>query len=600
MLGNLTSFMAPHARVRSMNGEELQADQRGSSMSQREYVHDCILAKGKAPLALTTAAAVAFALGLPVAPSSAEARQPPAAATDLRLRYVSRLEQCTASSASSAEIAAYDAASNSVLVTNAADNAIDVFKLDAEAKPAGCAQFSLGNYGSSVQSVAVKNGLAVAVVAADPITDPGSAVFFDPGNGQPIGQPILVGALPDMVTFDQNGSSVLVANEGEPRCYTSADPALATNPEGSVSIIQIVGGAPGNANIVDFSRFNGMEAELRAGGVRVGDWPGATVSEDLEPEYIAVSPDNKVAYVSLQENNAVAVIDLNTEAVTNILGLGLKNHRQGSNRLDASDRDLAANIRKWPVHGMYMPDSIAAFASAGGTYVVSANEGDGREYFYTYEEDGEEVEELCFTDETRVKDVTLAPGFRQPGNITGGLQDDENLGRLIVSKFFPSVFTMEGYSKLASFGGRSMSIWDAAGNLVWDSGDLVAQEVLKRIGEDNWVYGPIIGTTYTDGEEGIDARSDAKGSEPEAITTGVVNGRTLAFLGLERAGGIMMFDITNPRSPVFLQWQQTQDVSPEGLAFVPAEVSPTGEALLIAANEISGTTVIFRIEDLQD
>jgi hypothetical protein len=438
-------------------------------------------------------------------------------------------------------------------------------------------------------------------------------VFFDPTNPGGAATAIEVGALPDMVTFDYQGKRVFVANEGEPRCVDRngngvTDPTLATNPEGSVSIIEIVNGQPGPVTTVDFLAFNGSTAALQASGVRVGTWPGASVAEDLEPEYITVAKNGKTAYVSLQENNAVAIIDVASATVTDIVALGLKNHSLPGNALDASNEDDAANIRDWPVSGMYMPDAIASWKRKGATYVATANEGDGREYFNNANNDEDETgAELCFIDEARVKDMTLDGFFPLPDDIltVDELQDKENLGRLKVSVVFPSEFNggpppTDGtdpkdvaglaYTSLANFGGRSVSIWDSTGNLVWDSGDQIAQKVLEQIGEDAWVNGPVIGTTSEP-----DSRSDDKGAEPEAVAAGKAYGRNLVFVGLERSGGIMSFDATDPSAPTLLEWKQTNDISPEGMQFIKEGDSPTGTPLLVVSYEVSGTTTVFEI-----
>lgn len=550
------------------------------------------------------AAAVVLAATSPSALAQPGGDKATAAAKDIRLELLARLD--SGSGEAGAEVAVFDKLNALVLVTNGAENRIDIFPL-AGGAPAG---FDLSPYGAGVQSVAVSNGLAVAVVSADPVVEPGSAVFFDPAA--PGAGPLAVlevGALPDMVTFTHQGDRVLVANEGEPRCIDATgrgttDPASATNPEGSVTVIEIVGGMPAGARTVGFAAYDGREAELRAGGVRVGTWPGATVSQDLEPEYVAVSRDGKRAYVTLQENNAVAVIDPRSGALLDVVGLGLKDHTAPGDGLDASNRDDAANIRDWPVAGMYMPDAIAAWKSGGRTWIATANEGDGREYFAnaTNDEDGAGI---CFLDESRVKDLALAPGFPVPAGIAGDLQDDANLGRLKVSKVFPSTFTggppplddtdpedVPGlaYTSLASYGARSVSIWDEDGNLVWDSGEAIARAVLAAIGEDAWVNGPVPGTTSPP-----DERSDDKGAEPEGVAAGRAYGRDLLFVGLERAGGIVVFDATDPAAPTLLEWKQTEDISPEALQFVPEEDSPTGRALLVVSYEISGTTAVFEL-----
>jgi hypothetical protein len=95
---------------------------------------------------------------------------------------------------------------------------------------------------------------------------------------------------------------------------------------------------------------------------------------------------------------------------------------------------------------------------------------------------------------------------------------------------------------------------------------------------------------------GFDTRSDNKGPETEAIVTGVVNGRTYAFIGSERTGDLFVYDITNPVDPVFVQYINTpEDIALEGLQFVPAEQSPTGRPLVITACEVSFTVGVFEI-----
>ena len=115
--------------------------------------------------------------------------------------------------------------------------------------------------------------------------------------------------------------------------------------------------------------------------------PNATITKDLEPEYITVSHDSKTAWVTLQENNAIAMLDIPSATFTKIVGLGFKDHLLPANKLDASDRDVPGssnsgiiNIRNWPVLGMYQPDSIASYRVKGKTYLVTANEGDARDY----------------------------------------------------------------------------------------------------------------------------------------------------------------------------------------------------------------------------
>jgi DNA-binding beta-propeller fold protein YncE len=508
-----------------------------------------------------------------------------------------------------AEIVAFDDVNGLVLVTNGAEDRIDIF--DPAAPSALAGSVDLSGFGSGVQSVAVHGGLAVAVVAGATVVDPGSAVFFDPADPSASTSAVGVGALPDMVTFTPDGRWVLVANEGEPRCAGVTDPEDATNPEGSVSMIDVSSGVPGAVRTAGFSEFNDDRDALEQAGVRL-NWPAATVAQDLEPEYITVDKRSRTAWVTLQENNALAVVDIRAGEVSDIVPLGLKDHEAAGNELDASDRDNAANgqpnddpkFASWPVHGMYMPDGLDSWDRRGSSYLVTANEGDGREYFDNLANEAGGAE-LCFTDETRVKDLTLG----SPLSGVPDLAEDENLGRLKVSRTALSEFDgdepptgdtdpedVEGleYTKLASFGARSVTIWTPDGRVVWDSGSTLGRTVAAQ-DPDGWVRGP--------GEDEpawatafYDTRSDDKGVEPESVVHGKAYGRDLLFVGLERAGGIVTFDATNPSAPVLQGWTTTAGaISPEGIAFVSDEQSPTGRPLVLVAHEISGTTVAYEV-----
>ncbi len=173
-----------------------------------------------------------------------------------------------------------------------------------------------------------------------------------------------------MVNFTPNGQYLLVANEGEPNADYTVDP------NGSVSIINL---HARTISTVDFTQFNGKEDALRAQGIRIYG-PGATSAQDLEPEYIAVSEDSKYAWVSFQENNAAAAIDISRAQLIDIKSLGTKDHSLPKNALDVSNKDDAINIANWPIKGMYMPDSIDSYTYKGRNFIVSANEGDSRDY----------------------------------------------------------------------------------------------------------------------------------------------------------------------------------------------------------------------------
>ncbi|MBL9151878.1 MAG: choice-of-anchor I family protein, partial [Verrucomicrobiales bacterium] len=354
---------------------------------------------------------------------------------------------------------------------------------------------------------------------------------------------------------------LLVANEGE---YIVGGPGVTP---GSVSIVDVSGGfgAP-PVNTVGFTAFDGQAATLKAAGVRI--FGAELPSNDLEPEYIAVSPDGATAFVTLQENNAVAILNIATATFTNILPLGLKDF--STLLADFSDRDNAAGTGAMgvlktgnPVFGLYMPDAIASFQSGGQNYYVIANEGDDRDDFLTPDET------------SRVSSLDLDNGLF-PTETT--LKQNRNLGRLTVTlRGEDGQALVSPVQKLLALGGRSFSILNAAGAMVYDSGDFIEKTIHSY------------GTPFHD-----DSRSDNKAAEPEGATVGVVNGRTLAFIGLERANGVMVFDVTDVNTPTFVSFlHHAGDVSPEGLTFVSATESPSNKALLIVTNEVSNTVTIY-------
>ena len=276
---------------------------------------------------------------------------------------------------SAAEIPAYDAETKRLFVVNAQKGLVDVLDASKPEKPIHIAELSARTYlaNSEVNSVAVKNGIVALAVQAEQKTDTGIVVFFNAKDLSFISK-VSVGALPDMLTFSPDGKTVLVANEGEPNDDYSVDP------EGSVSIIDISNIKQPKASVADFKAWNTQKTDLLAKGVRIFG-PNASVAQDLEPEYITISADSKTAWVTLQENNAIARIDIAQQKVTDIYPLGYKDHGVVGNELDVSDKDKKIDIKTWAgLVGMYQPDSIANYQANGQTYLVTANEGDSREW----------------------------------------------------------------------------------------------------------------------------------------------------------------------------------------------------------------------------
>ncbi len=448
-----------------------------------------------------------------------------------------------------AEISTYDPATKRLfVVNNAVSSRVDVVDLQNPASPKFLQSIDITPYGGGVNSVAVKNGILAAAVEANVKQNDGKVVLFDTKTFALLKQ-VPVGALPDMVTFSPDGAFILSANEGEPSSDYTVDP------NGSISVISVAD----NFNVVtlDFTPFNNAQAELEARGLRVFG-PNATLAMDVEPEYITVSDDSKTAWVSLQENNAMAKVDLATKSITSIIPLGFKDHTLSGNEFDASDVDNAIAFANWPVKGIYHPDALAAFSVHGTDYVISANEGDAREYD-------------AFVEEERVRKLTLDPtAFPNAAE----LQKDVNLGRLKVTTTLGDTDGDGDYDALYAFGARSFSIWHGAtGAQVYDSGS----EIDRRLAA---------ASLYPDD------RSDDKGAEPEGVAVGIVNGRTIAFVGAERADAVLVFDVTNPGSPQFLQVLETGD-APEGIIFIPASESPNKKSLLVVSSEGDGLVKIY-------
>ena len=486
-----------------------------------------------------------------------------------------------------AEITAFDAATARLFVVNGANGTVDVLDLKDPRNPVKVGSISVTSIGASVNSVAVHDGLVALAIEASPKTDPGSVALYNAADLKLL-ETFKVGALPDMLTFTPDGRYLLVANEGEPSGYGVPG---AVDPEGSVSVVTINRGGASVVRTADFRAFNGQEAALRAQGVRIFG-PGATVAQDLEPEYIAISEDSKTAYVTLQENNAIAVVDIATARVLDVRGLGFKDHNVAGMGLDASDEDGGVNtntgtpaikIQPYPVKGMYQPDGIAAYTVDGQTYLITANEGDAR------------ADWPGFNEETRVRTYCTAGLDPAVFPDAANLILDSNLGRLRITTTPNGGVTGKNAAgqcnELYAFGARSFSIWSSGISRVYDSGDQLEQRT-KAL--------PNVNFNASHDSDTLDGRSTSKGPEPEGVVLGRIGSKVYAFIGLERVGGVMVYDVTQPRAPSFVTYLNTRsgatgDLGPEGLIFIPASKSPNGKPLVVVGNEVSGTTAIFQV-----
>jgi hypothetical protein len=499
-------------------------------------------------------------------------------ATELDVNY---LASYLVDAGGTAEITAYDAETQRLFVTTL--GAIEILDFSDPENITSISTLDITPFGSSVQSVAVSNGMLAAAISANNPLNNGFVVLMDTdGNNPTI---LIVGSLPDMLTFSPDGTKLLVANEGQPSNDYTIDP------EGTISVIDVTDGlgniSQADVTTLNFNAFDSQQAALVAAGVRVFG-PGATVSQDMEPEYIAVSDDSQKAYVTLQENNAYAIIDLSTLEITDILPLGLKDHSLPQNSLDTSDEmDFIFNA-SWPIKGLYMPDAVSYYSANGTGYIVTANEGDARDY-------------SAYAEEKKIGDAdyVLDPAVFSDLDI---LQLSTNLGDINVTAASGDANGDGLYEEIHVFGGRSFSIFEAeTGNLVYDSGNdfeviTAADPTLQGI------------FNASNDNNNFKNRSDNKGPEPEGVVVKQIGDQAYAFILLERVGGMMVYNVTDPASPVFLQYVNSRgtvpgdpesgDLGPEGVVYIEPADSPTGKALVILSNEVSATLSIFSLDNV--
>lgn len=509
----------------------------------------------------------------------------PAAAINLKLNPIGSFSTGIFAD-NTAEQTAYDPIAQRLFVTSSGQKQINILDISNPTNPSSSLfnPIDVSEFGSP-NSVSYSNGLFAVSVTNEIPQNPGFVLFFD-ADGNSIHDPVSVGSVPDSLTFTPDGTKIIVANEGELSDDYSEDP------QGSVSIIDL---ATFNVTTANFDGVS-IPANVRLFGPNKNN-----PSQNLEPEFVTVSQDSQKAYVTLQENNAIAVVDIASGQVEKVIGLGFKDYSLPGNALDASNKDGAINIANYDnLFGMFQPDGIASYIVEGQTYLVTANEGDSRDFEF-------------FSEEARVGDLLLDP---QAFPNAEELQKDENLGRLKVTTTLGDTDDDGDFDELYTFGGRSFSIWDTDGTLIFDSGDAFEQITAEFLPE----------LFNSDDELNLfDDRSDDKGPEPQAVTIAELFGRTIAFIGLERIGGIISYDITDPFNPFFLDYVNNRDFSVEfnldeegdpdptdeqlaavgdlgleGLLFIAANDSPNGKPLVVTANETSGTLSVFEVESVPE
>jgi len=497
-----------------------------------------------------------------------------------------------------AEITAYYPNGQELFVVNSEAGEIEVLDVSDPSNPTRDGLLDAADdvpNGGGANSVDVAGGIAAVAVEAQDSQEPGYAVLYDAATLNLLTQ-VEVGALPDKVTVGPEGNYVLTANEGEP---DDDEPAGSrTDPGGSISVIDVSASTESpSVETLDFTAFDDQVAALREEGARIygasADDTDPKPSTDFEPEFVTVTGDGETAFVSLQENNAIAEVDVQNADIVDVSGLGFKDFSLPGNELDTSDADAgeadAISLQNWPVKGMYQPDTVDTYQVGGKTYLLTANEGDSRDF--------EEVE---------VGELDLSTDAFRPrlsenpyADTVWDLKAPENLGTLEVTNQLGDHDGDGEFEDLYLFGARSFSIWEAGEDgldLVFDSGS-----DFERLYAEQFPAGF--------------QNSTESGPETEAVEVGQVGDRTFAFVGIERGSGIFVYDITAPAGAEYVQTVLNRefsvgfgdladdpsnpgrggDFSPEGVEFVHADDSPVENPLLAVGYEVSGTVSLFEV-----
>lgn len=482
-----------------------------------------------------------------------------------------------------AEIVTYNKDDKVFYVVSGVTQSIDLVKINSDGSTECKKRINIGdvlkgqdiNVGdmTSVSYSNEKNLLAVAVQDKD-YKNNGHIVILDKdGNYK---EAYECGVQPDMVTFTKDGKYILSADEGEPR--EGYDNGI--DPKGSLTIVNL------ENQSVKKVEFNINRDKALKDGILLKK--NSNPAEDLEPEYIAISDDNKTAFVSLQENNAIASIDIESGKINYVKGLGFIDHSVEGNEIDAvrgKGKNAKIDIKNDNFLGTPMPDGIAFLSKNGKDYILTANEGDAREW-------GEKKNKYENTKSKKFDEKADKKTEYLDNDKTDGL--DEN--------------------KIYLLGGRSFSIYDASDLTRFYNSGSDFEKITARIFPDFF-------NTSNDEDKGpdkLDARSNKKGPEAENIAVLNIKDKTYAIVGLERISGIMIYDITDPSNPVYKDYfnnrifiksvndkeeiglEKRGNIGPEGLCAIEAKDSPTGKPLALVANEVSGTVQVIEFNYSED
>ncbi len=461
-------------------------------------------------------------------------------------------------------------------VFNEETDRIDFNKLVAD----NASKFAAGFEYGDITSVAINTELDVIAVAIQHKDyDKKGAVAVLDYDGKLVAV-YECGVQPDCIAFE--GNYILTADEGEPR---EGYGSTVVDPEGSVTVIDLSGGAAnGKVKTADFKAFDAFRSQLVEQGIII--MKGANPSTDFEPEYIVT--EGNTAYVALQEANAIAVIDIAGATVTGIYAMGFKNHSVEGNGLDMLE-DGTATVETQSVYGVYMPDGMDILNRDGKVYLFTANEGDAREWG-SGDNEFSGVAKYEVTSSHGDKSVTKVEVL--DNSAWDGIDADKHY--LLGGRSFSVLDMSKSIENAVSLGESSVKTGKI--EMVYDSGDEI--ESLIASDEECKDY---FNSSNDDIE--LDSRSKKKGPEPETVSVAEVDGNTYCFVGLERQGGMVAFDVTDLEKvdtlKHFTSRQYTADmagdVAPENIIFIAD--NPSGKPMLAVANEVSGTLALYAIEN---
>lgn len=567
---------------------------------------------------------------------------------------------------------------------------VNVVDYSSPSSPSVVSAFAINLKGKKLTDIAVCASARMLFVAhgADDTVSNGRVRFYATARREGAVAPaflkeVVTGPLPDMIAPNGDCTMLAVANEGEGK-YSSATGL--TDPPGSVSIVKDLTAASPTVVSVSLASL-GSDEELIAKGVHLPLSKKAmeywddhsaiaadlnfstargsyTSAMSLEPEYLGWSASGSKVFVGLQENSAIVTVDVPAAAdwaskppsASRIDALGLKDWSESGSTAGV---DLIADgnctLKKFPGYKtLRQPDSIAVVSVDGIDYILSANEGDDKEYG-DFEEKMKAKDVIASDGTVKLAKMTVdsaaLSNYKAQNDLGADSKRRVTIGSASIDYSTPSAPKI---TDMVGFGGRGISIWkpaDAGLTLVWDSGSQMEVEQCSAYpwahnGVQDEEFALVNGVLYNassaglqstiremndpavdgcadrgDGQAGacplgktIDSRSPKDGAAPEAIVAGVACGRLLAVTATEKQGTAFVYDISEIASPKLLYVRHLSpasekkspgiaytarelgEIDPEGMVFLEAAASPSGKPAVLFGGAWSGTVSMWEFE----